>query len=107
MPSKPKSQTEHVALKPLYLIGELARLAHVSRHLMSQLLQSSRVTYVRIGRMWFVPLSEIQEKLPSLWKSMCFALKARATAERDPRTVEGSPPLASSDNPLSLRGSRS
>ena len=107
MPSKPKPQTENVALKLLYLIGELARLAHVSRYLMSQLLRSSRVTYVRIGRMCFVPLSEIQEKLPSLWKSMCFSLKTRTTAERDPGAVEGSPPLGSSGNPLSLRGIRS
>jgi hypothetical protein len=107
MPSKPRTQTELFALKPLYLIGELARLAHVSRHLMSQLLQSSRVTYVRVGRISFVPLSEIQEKVPSLWKSMCFALKTRTTVERDPRTVEGAPSLISSGNPLSLRGSRS
>jgi hypothetical protein len=107
MPSKSKSQTEPFALKPLYLIGELARLAHVSRHLRSHLLQSARVTYVRVGRISFVPLSEIQEKLPSLWKSMCFALETRTTAERDPRTAEGSPALVSSGNPLSLRGSRS
>jgi hypothetical protein len=75
MPSRSNQQTELSALEPLYLIGELARLAHVSRTLMARLLESSRVTYVRVGRTSFVPLSEIQEKVPSLWKSLCFVLR--------------------------------
>jgi hypothetical protein len=107
MPGKPEPQTELFALRPIYLIGELVRLAHVSTTLMARLLEPSRVTYVRVGRICFVPQSEIQQMIPTVWKSLCFAAKARTTAEREPRAVQGASRLASSGNPLALRGIRS
>ncbi len=82
MTTRSKSQAEGIGLKAVYAIGELARLAHVSRHLMWKLLEARNVTCLRAGRLRYIPLSEIQDKIPGLYRSLCAAEEGKAAARR-------------------------
>jgi hypothetical protein len=77
MTSKAQSNESDLELRAVYRIGELAKFARVTRHMMVRLLVAHRVQFLRIGRAFLVPLSEIEEKLPPFWKSIRTADEAR------------------------------
>jgi hypothetical protein len=77
MTSKERSSEAQLELRALYRIGELAKLARVTRHVMVRLLVAHRVQFLRIGRAFLVPVSEIEEKLPPFWRSLRTAEQAR------------------------------
>jgi len=73
---------ESIALKPLYKLCELERLVHLSRYRLWRLLEDHGVKCISAGRVSYVPLSEIKEKIPTLWKSLCAALEGRRASSR-------------------------
>jgi hypothetical protein len=60
-----------------YTIAQLAQFAGLSRFVLRGLLESSGVKFIRSGRTLLVPLAEIEEKLPKLWKSFWLLEGAR------------------------------
>ena len=67
-------------LQAVYGLSALAAFARVDRHLLQRLLKANGVRVVRAGRAILVPLCEIQEKIPPLWKSICLVDKVRRAA---------------------------
>jgi hypothetical protein len=70
-------------LRALYKIAELAALTKVSRHLMERLLHGRGVLPLRLGRTVLIPSSEIQEKIPLLWKSLVASHRSRRSSEHE------------------------
>ena len=58
-------------LRPLYRLGEPVEFLHLSRFVSKQLLDERYVKWIRIGRWDFLSVSESEETLPLLWKSIC------------------------------------
>lgn len=65
-----RCQHRGLKLQPVYRLGELAAMAELSRWQLRRLLDTHDVQLKRCGRIWLVPLSEIEEKLSWLRKSM-------------------------------------
>jgi len=57
-------------VQAVYSVAALARAANVTPHLLRRLLLANGVTFVRAGRATFVPLSEIEARIPPLWESI-------------------------------------
>jgi hypothetical protein len=64
---------ESLQVQALYSIPALARAAHVSPGVLRRLLRERQVEFFKAGRSYFVPLVEIECKLPLLWKSILAA----------------------------------
>jgi hypothetical protein len=64
-------------VQALYSVGALARAGNVSPDMLLRLLRASKVELVRSGRAVLVPLHEIEEKIPALWKSIELAERLR------------------------------
>jgi len=71
-----------LALKPLYKLSELERLVHISRYRLWRLFEEHSVKCISAGRVSYVPLSEIKEKIPTLWRSLCTAIEGSRMASR-------------------------
>ena len=67
-------------VKALYSVAALAHAAGVTPYLMLRLLRANGVNFVRAGRSVLVPLSEIETRIPALWRSILAAEGARADA---------------------------
>jgi hypothetical protein len=74
------SRAEALEVRALYTIAALARVANVTRYRLRRLLRANGVRLVRTGRALFVPLSEIEKRIPPLWESLCSAEKMRRIA---------------------------
>jgi hypothetical protein len=70
-----------LGVQALYTIPALARVANVTRYLLRRLLLASGVPLLRSGRVLYVPLSEIEKRIPPLWESICAGEKLRRQAE--------------------------
>jgi hypothetical protein len=78
-------------VRAYYAIGELARIAKVSSYGLLRLLRRNDVAFLRSGRALFVPLSEIQRKIPHLWEGLRSAEELRCAAALAAR-ASGDPP---------------
>jgi hypothetical protein len=72
-------------VQAVYSLAALARFARVSRHALRRILRSSGVVLLNGGRSLFVPLSEIERKIPPLWESIRLAERTRCSARRSDR----------------------
>ena len=62
--------TKRKRMKRYYRVTELAQMAGISRQAMSRLLQRKGVEFEWVGpKLRLVPLSELEEKLSSLFRS--------------------------------------
>lgn len=79
---RPRSDSRPVTLElqAFYSIAALARFGNVTTDLLRRLLRANGVTFLRAGRTLYAPLSEIQQKIPPLWKSLCAAAELRSAA---------------------------
>jgi hypothetical protein len=68
--SSQRPPIEGLRLKALYPVSELARAIGVSHRRLQKLLQIEEVRVYRVGRFLFVPLTELEEKVPPLWESI-------------------------------------
>jgi|HubBroStandDraft_6_1064221.scaffolds.fasta_scaffold1327434_1 hypothetical protein len=57
-------------VQAIYSIPALARVANVTQQTLRRLLDRNGVDVVVAGRSRYVPLSEIQRKIPPLWESI-------------------------------------
>ncbi|HEX3345584.1 MAG TPA: hypothetical protein VHS09_13470 [Polyangiaceae bacterium] len=69
-------------VRALYTVSELARVAGVPTYRLLRLLRRANVVFLRSGRAFYVPLPEIREKVPALWRGLCAAEEVRRAAER-------------------------
>jgi hypothetical protein len=67
-------------IRALYSVPALARIAKVSADMLRRVLRAANVELLRSGRVILVPLSEIRDKVPSLWKSLANAEELRRRA---------------------------
>jgi hypothetical protein len=54
-----------------YSVAELARAGNVPTYRLRRILRRHGVVFLRSGRAFYVPMAEIQRKIPSLWESLC------------------------------------
>ena len=85
-------------VKALYKIAELCRFTGMTRYRLRRLLEERGVKCISVGEAPYVPLSEIQERIPELWRSLCSAISARRRDERSSRTTESSAQMDSLAN---------
>jgi hypothetical protein len=74
MTSKSGEQPGAPDRKALYKIVELCRFAGMSRYRLWRLLEQRGVKCIAVGEAPYVPLSQIQEKIPEFWRSLCSAI---------------------------------
>ena len=67
---------EPIGIKPLYTPRELAHALGISRYRLLRMMEMQGVALQRIGKSIYVPLSEIQDKVPPLWASLLTSEKA-------------------------------
>jgi hypothetical protein len=79
-------------VQAFYALGALARAANVDIDKLRRVLRANDIIFIREGRALFVPMSEIEVKIPPLWASICAAERVRRQAERnDSPTWIGAP----------------
>jgi hypothetical protein len=91
MRARRDSQPASLEVQALYSIAALARVGNVSIDLMRRVLRANGVSFVRARRALFVPLTEIQRKIPPLWESLCAAAEMRLGRSEVDRPARGSP----------------
>jgi hypothetical protein len=65
-------------VRAFYSIGALAHIGNVSTYMLRRLLRANGVVFLRGQRAIFVPLTEIREKVPPLWKAICLVAELQA-----------------------------
>ncbi len=70
-----------LALKALYTIAELAKLACLTHQSMNRLLMANGVVFVRSGTRKYVSAAQLAVRLPALWASLTAVEAARRRAE--------------------------
>jgi hypothetical protein len=79
-----EANPDALELRALYSIGELARFARVPTFKLRRVLKASGVVLLRSGRALYVPLSEIEAKIPPLWQSIAAAERLRQQSREPP-----------------------
>jgi hypothetical protein len=64
-------------VRAFYSVPELARIANVPTYRLLRLLRRNGVTFLRVGRAFYVTLTEVREKIPPLWESLRAAEELR------------------------------
>ena len=77
------SQRAPLEVQALYSLGTLARIGNVTKGILRRVLLANGVELVRAGRALFVPLCEVERRIPALWKSLCLAEELRKAALAD------------------------
>jgi len=82
MSKRSVEQFTTLPVRALYPVRELARAAGLPSYTLLRLMRRCKVRITRIGRACYVPLSEIGERIPSLWRGIYAAEELRrAVAE--------------------------
>jgi hypothetical protein len=68
-------------LHALYRVSELAKAVGVSHRRFQRLLRVQGVQLLRCGRFMYVPLSELEDKIPPLWDSIKAAEMLRSAID--------------------------
>ncbi len=81
---RPRGDTHGSVLevRAYYSVPALARIGNVSTYTLRRVLRANGVVLVRARRALFVPLSEIRDRIPPLWKSICLAAELLAAQAR-------------------------
>jgi hypothetical protein len=79
-------------VRAFYSIPALARAANVTTYTLRRLFLANHIRVMHSGRAVFVPLSEIQRKIPSLWGSLRAAEALRLEALKEARRARGRRP---------------
>ena len=89
-----------------YSIAQLAAFTGLTRFVLRGLLDSYGVQFVRSGRKVLVPVTEIEDKIPLLWKNKWRLESARLTEGRAPPHEETSSRRGSSAPPPGFLAAR-
>jgi hypothetical protein len=79
-------------VRAFYPVAELARAAGVPPYKLLRLMRRCRVVFIHSGRSFYVPLSEIQEKIPPLWRGICAAEDLRRAVDDAESKTRPEPP---------------
>jgi hypothetical protein len=80
-------------LRAFYPVAELAHAVGVPPYKLLRLMRRCRLDFIHAGRSFYVPLSEIRDKIPSLWRGICAAEKLRrAGDDAEQKTPRPEPP---------------
>ena len=60
---------------------ELARIGNVPTYRLLRLLRRNGVTFLRVGRAFYVTLTEVREKIPPLWENLRAAEQLRRSVD--------------------------
>ena len=74
-------RTRALEVQALYSIPALARVANVTQQTLRRVLAKNGVEIIGSGRARYVPLSEIQQRIPALWESIKTAEALRQAAK--------------------------
>jgi hypothetical protein len=74
-------QRGKLKVQALHSTAALARLANMTRQMLTRLLQVHHVQFVHLGRAVPVPMSQIEEKIPPLWENLYAVERARGGGE--------------------------
>jgi hypothetical protein len=102
-PNRPRKRAIGLEVRAFYSVGELARAANVPAYRLLRILRRNGVAFLRVGRLYYVTLTEVRRKIPPLWESLCMTEELRRGAGKatsthaSPRTVLSS--AASSASP--------
>ena len=90
---RPRSDTHGCVLevRAYYSVPALARIGNVSTYTLRRVLRANDVVLVRARRALFVPLSEIQDRIPPLWKSICIIAELQAAGAQTHNLVRPVP----------------
>ena len=78
-----KDETEKpLEVAALYAVATLARVAGVTPFALLRLLRANGVELVTAGRAVWVPLTEIEGRMPALWRSIVTVERVRVDARR-------------------------
>jgi len=64
-------------IKAVYRIGDLARATKIPWRRLKRMLENMDVEFMRVGRLWLVPLSEIETKAHPLWEKIVLDQRAK------------------------------
>jgi hypothetical protein len=64
-------------VKAVYRIGDLAKALNIPWRRLKRMLENMDVKFMRVGRLWLVPLSEIEEKAPPIWDKILLDQRAK------------------------------
>ena len=78
-----KNPRSPLQARAFYSITALARIGNVNTYTLRCLLRANGVTLLRAQRVLFVPVTEIQAKIPPLWESICLVAELRGEPMRD------------------------
>ncbi len=82
MKARKDDRGQPLEVKALYSVQELACAGGVTRFSLLRLLRANGVQLVTGGRAVMVPLTEIETRIPPLWRSLVAAERLRAEARR-------------------------
>ena len=68
--STTRPRVEGLPIQALYPVSELARAVGVTHRRLQKLLKIEGVHVYRVGRFLFVPMTELEEKVPPIWESI-------------------------------------
>jgi hypothetical protein len=71
----------NLPLRALYSLTQLANACAVDRRTMRVVLDEAGVRFLKTGRSWWIPLSELELKVPPLWESIKAAEMLRHLVE--------------------------
>ena len=57
-------------VRAMYTVGELAKVMCLDRRTLLRVLQKVGVQLFRAGKLWLVPLSELESKARPIWESI-------------------------------------
>ena len=69
-------------VQAVYSVAEIARAARLPTRRMRWLLRTCQVEMFLVGRAWMVPLDDVREKIPALFRNL--AVVHRLTVEKPP-----------------------
>jgi hypothetical protein len=64
-------------IKAIYRIGDLAKATNIPWRRLKRMLENVDVKFMRVGRLWLVPLSEIERKAGPLWDKIVLDQRAK------------------------------
>jgi hypothetical protein len=69
---------EAFPIQAVYSIASLARMANVTTPRMRRMLRACGVELFKAGRQLMVPLDELREKIPVLWRNIALSAQLRS-----------------------------
>ena len=113
MPRDRNAQRGFLRPQVAYSIAQLAEFTGLTRFVLRRLMDSYGVQFVRSGRTVLVPLTEIEDKIPLLWKNLwrleswrLTQPEATPTDERGERRGSSAPPTGFLAAGRRLRGAQ-